>query len=144
MKLAMVMFAALTALTGCTHATKDAESQLSLGLANPASVYCQQQGGKLEIRHESHGQVGYCHLPSGQVVEEWALFRASQQKCLPEQATSLVGKKKPSDAEIQQLTHAEVIRVVRPNQPVTMDYREDRITLVIQPTTQKIIRASCG
>ena len=41
-----------------------------LGMANPASEYCVKQGGKIEIRTESKGQVGYCHLKNGQVVEE--------------------------------------------------------------------------
>ncbi|WP_229719469.1 putative hemolysin [Asaia siamensis] len=46
------------------------------GMANPASVYCKEQGGKLEIRHEKEGEVGYCHLPYGRIVEEWVLWRA--------------------------------------------------------------------
>lgn len=46
-----------------------------IGMANPASVHCIELGGKLEIRSETGGQVGYCHLPDGRVVEEWALFR---------------------------------------------------------------------
>ncbi|GBR14661.1 hypothetical protein AA105894_1137 [Asaia spathodeae NBRC 105894] len=45
-------------------------------MANPASVYCKEQGGKLEIRHEKEGEVGYCHLPYGRIVEEWVLWRA--------------------------------------------------------------------
>lgn len=50
-----------------------------VGTPNPASAYCVEQGGKLEIRKETGGQVGYCHLPDGRVVEEWELFRASRQ-----------------------------------------------------------------
>ncbi|GBQ28419.1 hypothetical protein AA0472_2698 [Acetobacter estunensis NRIC 0472] len=46
-------------------------------MPNPASAWCIKQGGHLEIRKESSGSVGYCHLPDGQVVEEWALFRAA-------------------------------------------------------------------
>jgi len=45
-------------------------------LANPASTYCVEQGGKLEIRKEAKGDTGYCHLPDGKVVEEWEFFRA--------------------------------------------------------------------
>jgi len=48
-----------------------------LGMANPASVFCKEQGGKLEIKHEKDGEVGYCHLPYGRVVEEWVLWRAA-------------------------------------------------------------------
>ncbi|WP_336944848.1 DUF333 domain-containing protein [Asaia sp. BMEF1] len=61
-------------LAGCGG--KDRKEQ-QLGMANPASVYCEEQGGKLEIRHEKDGEVGYCHLPYGRVVEEWVLWRAA-------------------------------------------------------------------
>ena len=47
--------------------------------ANPASQYCVEQGGRLEIKKdEQGGEYGVCHLPDGQVVEEWALFRSKQ------------------------------------------------------------------
>lgn len=49
-------------------------------MANPASVYCAKVGGKLEIRSEAAGEVGYCHLPDGRVIEEWALFRQENTK----------------------------------------------------------------
>ena len=52
-----------------------AEPDDSVGLANPASTYCVEKGGKLEIRNEARGAVGYCHLPDGRVIEEWAFFR---------------------------------------------------------------------
>ncbi len=47
------------------------------GIANPASVYCMKQGGTLEMREEAGGTVGYCRLPDGTVIEEWASFRAN-------------------------------------------------------------------
>lgn len=46
------------------------------GMANPASVYCTEQSGRVEIRREAAGDVGYCYLPDGRIVEEWAFFRA--------------------------------------------------------------------
>jgi putative hemolysin len=48
-----------------------------VGLANPASVYCAEQGGRVVIRETDAGQVGDCRLPDGRVVEEWALYRAA-------------------------------------------------------------------
>jgi putative hemolysin len=54
-------------------------------IANPASVYCEKRGGRLELVDEAEGQTGYCVLPDGRRVEEWALFRASQAE---EEATS--------------------------------------------------------
>jgi len=34
-------------------------------------------GGKIEIRKEAKGEVGYCHLPDGRTIEEWQFFRSS-------------------------------------------------------------------
>lgn len=48
----------------------------AIGMPNPASVYCKDQGGTLEIRKGEKGDTGYCHLPDGRIIEEWALFRA--------------------------------------------------------------------
>lgn len=47
----------------------------AVGMPNPASAYCIAQGGTLEIVNEAAGQVGYCTLPGGERIEEWALFR---------------------------------------------------------------------
>lgn len=61
-------------LAGCSQ---DQRSAKAANMANPASAYCKEQGGKLEIRHEQDGEVGYCHLAYGRVVEEWVLYRAA-------------------------------------------------------------------
>ena len=46
-------------------------------LANPASVFCAQSGGRSEILQTANGaQLGVCILPGGEIVEEWAYFRA--------------------------------------------------------------------
>lgn len=50
----------------------------STGMPNPASVYCEEQGGTLEIVDEEGGQVGYCNLPDGTRIEEWEYYRANQ------------------------------------------------------------------
>jgi putative hemolysin len=45
-------------------------------LANPASVFCAQSGGRSEILPTASGaQIGICILPGGEIVEEWAYFR---------------------------------------------------------------------
>jgi putative hemolysin len=49
-------------------------------LANPASVFCVQSGGKSEIRNGARGQYGVCILPDGRAVEEWAYFRKMKGK----------------------------------------------------------------
>jgi putative hemolysin len=49
-------------------------------LANPASVFCVQSGGKSEIRTGPRGQYGVCRLPNGRVVDEWSYFRRMKGK----------------------------------------------------------------
>jgi putative hemolysin len=51
------------------------EAEHKPGMPNPASVHCEEQGGKLEIRDEADGQVGYCIFEDGSECEEWAFFR---------------------------------------------------------------------
>jgi eight-cysteine-cluster-containing protein len=44
-------------------------------LANPASVYCIEQGYELEMREDENGSYGVCISPDGLECEEWALYR---------------------------------------------------------------------
>jgi putative hemolysin len=46
------------------------------GLPNPASIYCEEQGGRLEIRAAADGsQYGACVFPDGSECDEWAFYR---------------------------------------------------------------------
>ena len=58
--------------------SSEAPSTDATGMPNPASVYCEEQGGTLEIVDEEGGQVGYCNLPDGTRIEEWEYYRANQ------------------------------------------------------------------
>ena len=45
-------------------------------IANPASVYCEENGGKLEIRAAEDGsQAGICILKNGTQCDEWKYYR---------------------------------------------------------------------
>ena len=47
---------------------------------NPASVFCEENEGQLEMREDdSGGQVGYCLFEDGSECEEWAFFRGECQ-----------------------------------------------------------------
>lgn len=145
MKKIIMLGAIMALISGCasTQPAQTTETTPKLGMPNPASAYCIEQGGKLEIRNEANGQVGYCHLPSGDVVEEWAYFRSQQQVCVEDAVQNLVGQSL-SEAEIKEITKATTVRMMKPGQPMTMDYRADRVTVTIDPTTKKISHASCG
>jgi len=54
-------------------------------MPNPASVYCEDNGGVVEIRTGADGgQVGICVFPDGSECDEWAFFR---DECAPGSAT---------------------------------------------------------
>jgi putative hemolysin len=64
-------------LTGCAGRNADD----SVGLPNPASVHCEEQGGELEtLTGEDGGQYGLCRFADGSACEEWALYRG---ECAP-------------------------------------------------------------
>ncbi|KMN37015.1 MULTISPECIES: DUF333 domain-containing protein [Chromobacterium] len=66
---------ALLGLSACSQ-TK-APEQAKVGMANPASVYCGEKGGKLLPQKDAQGnEYALCQLPDGRTVEEWTLFRA--------------------------------------------------------------------
>jgi putative hemolysin len=55
--------------------SKDTTFESPIGLPNPASVFCTDQGYELEIRDEAAGQAGSCIFPDGSEGEEWVFFR---------------------------------------------------------------------
>jgi len=69
----------LMALTACTALqTPDPAATVipQVNMPNPASVYCEQNGNKLEIHTAADGsQSGICVFPDGSTCDEWAYFR---------------------------------------------------------------------
>lgn len=61
----------------------------NMGIANPASKHCEENGGKLEIVTEGDGSYGICKFDDGTECEEWAFFRGECGKGeeKPEQET---------------------------------------------------------
>ena len=61
-------------MAGCSDGDDDDDS--GVGVPNPASVFCEEQGGTVEIETDAAGnQTGICHLPDGTQVEEWEYYR---------------------------------------------------------------------
>jgi putative hemolysin len=68
-------------VVGCLMAACGGNDQDDPGLANPASVYCEEQGGVVDIRTaDDGGQVGICVFADGAECEEWAFYRG---ECAP-------------------------------------------------------------
>lgn len=64
------------------------------GLPNPASVYCEEQGGTLKMVETEAGTQGICVLEDGTECDEWAYFRGECPEfektfCKPEQRGSV-------------------------------------------------------
>ncbi len=88
------------ALTACTVSQTQAAPEPTVtdtpqaGMPNPASMYCEQNGNKLEIRTAADGsQSGMCIFPDGSTCDEWTYFRgecgvASQEPAIIFEATS--------------------------------------------------------
>ncbi|MEK6969029.1 MAG: DUF333 domain-containing protein [Nanoarchaeota archaeon] len=70
-------------------------------LANPASVYCQEQGGNLEIRTTADGsQTGYCKFNDGTECEEWAYYR---QECPIQAPEKIIASPNPTPTQKLQI-----------------------------------------
>jgi putative hemolysin len=74
-------------LTSCTLFTKGSETTpmepdaSQANMPNPAAVYCEENGGRVEIRKdEEDNEYGFCLFPDGSECDEWAYFRG---ECAP-------------------------------------------------------------
>ena len=77
-----ITLAVVLSISGC-GGNDDNDNEQS-GLANPASVYCEEQGGTVDIRtDESGSQIGYCLFSDGSEVEEWAFYRGEAEPEVP-------------------------------------------------------------
>lgn len=71
----MIMLLPLT-LAGCAKQPQDAPPPpQTIGMANPASVYCTQKGGSLIPVQTPQGVRSDCKLPGGETLDEWELWR---------------------------------------------------------------------
>ncbi len=77
-------------------APEPAETPL-IGMPNPASVNCIDQGGQLEMRTDaSGGQFGVCIFADGSECEEWAFFRGECQPGQPASAATEIPAPAPT------------------------------------------------
>ncbi|TNG95732.1 DUF333 domain-containing protein [Pasteurellaceae bacterium USgator11] len=76
MKKRILALSTSAVLAACAAESGDSPA---IGMPNPASEYCVQQGGKLEMKQDKDGnEYALCHLPDGRVIEEWELFRSQK------------------------------------------------------------------
>lgn len=52
--------------------------------------------------------------------------------------------KKLSQTDIKSKVYTEIVRMIALGRPVTIDYRTNRIAIVVGPQTNIIVTAACG
>ena len=75
---------------------EDFPEQKMIGMANPASVYCVEQGGESIIRkdkdeNENEYEYGICKFKDGKEIDEWEFYR--QNHDLTEKGVPEINKK---------------------------------------------------
>jgi putative hemolysin len=76
-KITLILMLATLMVGACSKkATPTATPPDKIGLPNPASVNCEQKGGKLVIHDRGElGQYGVCVFEDNLQCEEWAMYR---------------------------------------------------------------------
>ena len=69
---------------------------------------------------------------------------AQPSLCRPADAAKLVGQINPSEQIIRAVSGAEIVRILGPNQPMTLDFRAERVTIIRDPVIGRVLRATCG
>jgi putative hemolysin len=91
------IFIILMSLSACSTSQEKSPTAIpatdipQTGLPNPASVNCEQNGNKLEIRTAADGsQSGVCIFPNGSTCDEWAYYRGECEALEQQSPTALV------------------------------------------------------
>jgi putative hemolysin len=67
-------------LAACTKPTGPATPTPQSNVPNPASVYCEENGGTVQMAQDAvGGQFGMCVFPDRSECDEWAYFRGDCQ-----------------------------------------------------------------
>ena len=98
----LILIALILSACGVITPTPDT----SANMPNPASVFCEQNGGSLQIRQTSEGEAGICVFPDGSFCDEWAFFRKECQTGQPTPTVpSAIATMQPAGEEIQWKTY---------------------------------------
>ena len=116
-------------LSGCSLSRNDDNKifDQKAGLANPASTFCVEQGGKLEMRNNDAGQYGVCKFDDGSECEEWAFFRL---ECKPGQVTGSTEQVTDNTKQIAKDDKKENVE--------TQDFASEEVKGVVKTGNDKI------
>lgn len=91
------------------------------------------------------GLPAIAHIFVSLVLLASAQARAGQAgECQPTAAEALVGKNRVTDTMARNITSATSVRQINPGAPETLYPRPQRVTIITDPASDKIVRAFCG
>ncbi len=71
----------IASLAGCSKTMYNQPPRNNTQIANPASVYCEEQGGTVQIVTAADGsQSGMCKFSTGKECDEWEFYRGNCTK----------------------------------------------------------------
>ena len=123
----------LAAACGPTETPIPVDLDQQAGMANPASVFCEENGGTLQIRTgPDGGQLGVCIFADGSECEEWAYFRseckpgdslpAESDSARPADAAPLsLQVLEPVDGSVVDIPQTQVVGTTSPGAVVTVN-----------------------
>lgn len=128
MKMMGILLIASILLLGCLASSpltsKNVNNTTGEGaqIANPASVYCVEHNGTLEIRKDSEGgEYGMCIFKNGNECDEWAFFRG---ECGPEGNKSTQPNNTQTDNSQVQIANPASVYCIEHNG--TLEIRESK------------------
>jgi putative hemolysin len=78
--LGVLLFTCALLVTACGSTPAPTAQPAQAEMANPASVYCEEHGGRVDIRQDAQGgQYGVCVFDDGSECDEWAYYRGECQ-----------------------------------------------------------------
>jgi putative hemolysin len=90
-----LMILVVLGLASCANGKPEVDD--APNIPNPASVYCEQNGGRLDFREDVEGgDNGYCLFTDGSECEEWAYFRGECVPASQERDTDATGDGAPT------------------------------------------------
>lgn len=106
----------LCIVTACAS-PQTATPEATAGLPNPASVFCEDHGGQVEMRQNDAGEYGVCIFPDGSECDEWAYFRG---ECQPKQTQDWATYTHPSLSFSFDYPADGTIETVQPERSISM------------------------
>lgn len=76
LSVAALLVAGVLVLSGCNKTENNPAEEPEVWMANPASVYCEENGGTLiPAEDEDWNQFAFCQIDEDTICEEWEYYR---------------------------------------------------------------------